>query len=90
MARYHDFNVFSGGKRAEKIGYIHQNPVKRGLVAEREDLAWSSARHYATGERGVVEIESEWTAGRRVHAGMKTQVLESRPGTRLRSGVSLL
>jgi hypothetical protein len=27
--------------------------------------SWSSYRHYQTGMRGVVEIESEWTAQQR-------------------------
>jgi len=45
-----------------KIGYIHRNPVKRGLVRSPEEWKWSSYRHYALREMGVVEIESEWTA----------------------------
>jgi putative transposase len=49
----------------EKLNYMHYNPVARGLVAEPEDWPWSSFRHYATGEIGTVEIESEWTARRR-------------------------
>jgi putative transposase len=44
------------------IRYIHRNPVKRGLVASPGDYQWSSFNHYATGVRGAVEIESEWTA----------------------------
>jgi hypothetical protein len=35
--------------------------VKRGLVKEPGDWEWSSFRHYAFRENGVVEIESEWT-----------------------------
>ena len=31
-------------------------------VASPEQYRWSSFGHYATGIRGVVEIESEWTA----------------------------
>jgi len=58
--RYYDFNVFSAKKRVEKLRYIHRNPVKRGLVERPEDWVWSSFRHYATGEPGVVRIESEW------------------------------
>jgi putative transposase len=57
--------VHNEEKRIEKLRYMHRNPVKRGLVAKPEDWAWSSFRHYATGEIGVVEIESEWTARRR-------------------------
>ena len=57
QARYYDFNVISSRKHMEKLRYIHRNPVKRGLVERPEDWQWSSFRHYATGERGTVEIE---------------------------------
>ena len=63
--RYYDFNVFTERKRAEKLRYMHRNPVKRGLVEQPEDWPWSSFRHYLTGEEGAVEIESHWTASRR-------------------------
>ena len=63
--RYYDFNVHNEEKRVEKLRYMHRNPVKRGLVEKPEQWQWSSFRHYATGEVGAVEIESEWTARRR-------------------------
>jgi putative transposase len=63
--RYYDHNVRSHQSFANKLDYIHRNPVKRGLVAKPEDWAWSSFRHYAFAEFGSVEIESEWTAARR-------------------------
>jgi putative transposase len=63
--RYYDFNVHSVEKRTEKIQYIHRNPVTRGLVSKPEEYRWSSFNHYATGEPGPIEIESEWTARRR-------------------------
>ena len=62
QAHYYDFNVSSHAKFVEKLRYIHRNPVRRGLVAKPEDWEWSSYRHYQTGMRGTVEIESEWTA----------------------------
>ena len=65
QARYYDFNVHNGEKRVDKLRYMHRNPVKRGLVEKPERWAWSSFRHYATGEIGTIEIESEWTAFRR-------------------------
>jgi putative transposase len=65
QSRYYDFNVWSEAKTREKLRYIHRNPVRRGLVRKPEDWPWSSFRHYATGEVGVVEIESQWTARRR-------------------------
>jgi hypothetical protein len=59
---------------AVKLGHIHENPVKRGWVRAAEDWKWSSFRHYAFGEVGVLEIESEWTArdreGRRLDVRM--------------------
>jgi len=65
QARYYDFNVFTARKHVEKLRYIHRNPVKRGMVERPEDWRWSSFRHYATGVRGTVEIESFWTAALR-------------------------
>jgi len=63
--RYYDFNVQNEDKRVEKLRYMHRNPVARGLVGKPENWPWSSFRHYAMGEVGAVEIESEWTARRR-------------------------
>ncbi len=63
--RYYDFNVWSHAKISEKLKYMHRNPVARGLVTRPEDWPWSSFCHYATGEVGTVEIESEWTARKR-------------------------
>jgi putative transposase len=62
QARYYDFNVWSEKKLYEKTNCIHQNPVRRGLVARAEDWKWSSFRHIASGEAGIVEVESQWTA----------------------------
>jgi putative transposase len=65
QAHYYDFNVSTHEKFVEKLRYIHRNPVRRGLVVKAEDWKWSSYRHYQTGMRGIVEIESEWTARER-------------------------
>lgn len=65
QTRYFDRNIRGDEALTETIHYIHQNPVKRGLVATPGQYQWSSYNHYATGEHGVVEIESEWTARRR-------------------------
>jgi len=64
----------------EKLDYRHRNPVQRGLVPRPEDWKWSSARHYATGEEGVVEIESRWTARRREQFGVY-RVVRRRDGS---------
>ena len=59
--RYYDRNVGSVREFGIKLRYLHRNPVKRGLVRDPGDWKWSSFRHYAFREMGVVEIESEWT-----------------------------
>jgi len=77
-----DRNVRDAEEFSEKLRYIHRNPVKRGLVERPDEWPWSSFRHYAYREVGVVEIELEWTARdreRRTHAGRERifeQVLE--------------
>jgi putative transposase len=76
QARYYDFNVFSARKHVEKLRYIHRNPVKRGLVEKPEDWQWSSFCHYATGERGIVEIESFWTAALREKDGLMLKIVK--------------
>jgi putative transposase len=68
--RYYDFNLFTTHKFKEKIQYIHRNPVKRGLVTNPEGYRWSSFNHYATGEPGPIEIESDWTHRRRERAAL--------------------
>src|SRR5690606_11443514 len=40
----------------QKIDYIHDNPVKNGLVDFPEHYCYSSARDYV-GEKGVVKVE---------------------------------
>ena len=60
--RYYDRNVRDAEEFMRKLRYLHRNPVKRGLVKEPGEWKWSSFRHYAFREKGVVEIESEWTA----------------------------
>ncbi|MBN9616125.1 MAG: transposase [Acidobacteriales bacterium 59-55] len=65
QTRYYDFNVLTHTKHVEKLRYIHRNPVARGLVDRPEDWRWSSFNHYATGDPGHVEIESNWTWNRR-------------------------
>ena len=75
--RYYDFNVRNHRQFAEKLRYIHRNPVKRGLCEHPEDWAWSSFRHYAGGSKNIVEIESEWIARDRERAaGRLSPVIE--------------
>ena len=60
--RYYDRNVRDAQEFTIKLRYLHRNPVKRGLAKEPAEWKWSSFRHYALREIGIVEIESAWTA----------------------------
>ncbi len=57
QARFYDFNVYSRGKRKEKLNYIHANPVVRGLVEHPKDWPWSSWSFYAKDEAGLTGID---------------------------------
>ncbi|MGO4213287.1 transposase [Terriglobus sp. 2YAB30_2] len=42
LPRYYDFNVLTTAKIREKLEYMHNNPVVRGLVPSAEMWKWSS------------------------------------------------
>jgi hypothetical protein len=39
--RFYELNIWTAKKRDEKLHYMHNNPVKRGLVKEPGDWPWS-------------------------------------------------
>ena len=45
----YDRNIVSVAEVREKIGYIHGNPVRAGLVASPEEWRWSSWRAWQSG-----------------------------------------
>ena len=53
---YHPQLISSEEMLRQKVEYIHENPVKAGLVERQEDWVYSSARSYL-GEAGVLEID---------------------------------
>ena len=57
--RFYDFVVFTAKKRVEKVNYMHNNPVKRGLVLEPGQWKWSSWRAYQLDERGPVLVNEQ-------------------------------
>jgi putative transposase len=66
QARFYDFVVFTEKKKVEKQHYMHANPVKRGLVMEPQQWEWSSFRHYALAEPGIVLVEDKQKAEMKV------------------------
>jgi putative transposase len=56
--RFYDFNVWSTKKKNEKLGYMHTNPVKRGLVTYASDWAWSSYSFYARDGECLIAMDT--------------------------------
>jgi putative transposase len=57
QARFYDFNVYSSGKKREKLHYMHANPVLRRLVNHPKDWPWSSWSFYEQGEGGLIRLD---------------------------------
>ena len=55
--RFHPFDVYSEAKRREKLNYMHNNPVKRGLVSSPADWPWSSWRFYYLHDASVLRMD---------------------------------
>jgi putative transposase len=66
--RFYDFAVWSEAKRVEKLRYMHRNPVKRGLVLEPDQWAWSSFRYYTYDEPGLVFVNERRPAKMKIRA----------------------
>lgn len=57
--RFYDFVVWTKRKRVEKLRYMHNNPVERGLVLEPQQWNRSSYHAYAHGERRPVLVNEQ-------------------------------
>lgn len=52
----HAEHIYSDKFISQKLEYIHNNPVKSGIVRDAEDYVHSSAGSYA-GEEGMLHVE---------------------------------
>ena len=59
--KYYAFEIYSRQKLEEKLVYMHQNPVRAGLVERPVDWRWSSARWYEW--RRSVGVSIQWVDG---------------------------
>ncbi|MFN8349046.1 MAG: transposase [Spirosomataceae bacterium] len=53
----HPIELISNKFIDQKLTYIHENPVKAGLVDEPWEYRFSSARDYMSNRQGLLEIE---------------------------------
>jgi len=54
----YDRNIQEPNTLYTMMDYIHNNPVRRGLVSQATDWAWSIARFYAGAEDAALKMDS--------------------------------
>jgi len=60
MDRFDDVVLFSESVLRTKVEYIHENPVKAGLVSVPEEWEFSSAKDYSQTGRSAFKIVMDW------------------------------
>ncbi len=55
--RFYPFNVFSNKKYHEKLDYMHNNPVVRGLAKSPTEWPWSSWRFYYWEDASILRMD---------------------------------
>jgi putative transposase len=59
MDRFDDLVIDQEETMITKLEYIHNNPVKAGLVEEAEEWEFSSARNYSSGDYPL-DVATDW------------------------------
>ncbi len=60
MDRYDKVAIVSEEVFRIKLDYIHNNPVKNGLVSQVEDWIWSSAGSYYSKSKNRIPVYKDW------------------------------
>lgn len=60
MDRFDDVVIYTEKMLSIKIMYIHENPVRAGLVKRPEDWKYSSARNYTFGDQTLINVATDW------------------------------
>ncbi|HAG50141.1 MAG: hypothetical protein A2X87_08300 [Deltaproteobacteria bacterium GWC2_42_51] len=58
--RFDDLVLTKAETAVTKINYIHENPVRKGLVSRPEDWFYSSARDYLAIGTSAVPVDMDW------------------------------
>jgi hypothetical protein len=59
--RFDDLIITSEQQFKTKIGYIHNNPVKSGIVNHPGDYGYSSASDWLNNERGLLPVAKDFS-----------------------------
>lgn len=60
MPRFDDEVIQNEAMLLTKLEYIHNNPVKAGLMENPEDYLFSSARNYNRNDHSVIKVKTDW------------------------------
>ena len=60
MYRFHDEGIRNEKMFFTKLKYIHNNPVKAGLVDRSTDYKYCSAINYIKGNHSVIEVDTDY------------------------------
>ena len=64
--RFDDQVIRSNKMFWQKLKYIHNNPVKAGLVLKPEDHLFSSARNYIKDDHSVIDVGTDFVGSEMV------------------------
>jgi len=59
MGGGYDRNIMHTDHLENSINYLHNNPVRKGLVKNVLDWKWSSVRDWQQNEKGIIPIEKD-------------------------------
>ncbi len=60
MRRFDDEVIRNDRMFWQKVGYIHNNPVKAGLVEVSSNYKYSSAGNYISGDNSIIEVNTSF------------------------------
>lgn len=60
MPRFDDQVIRNSEMFWTKLHYIHNNPVKAGIVDKAEDYKYSSARNYTLGDHSILRVDTSY------------------------------
>jgi REP element-mobilizing transposase RayT len=60
MKRFDDEVIRNDKMFWTKLKYIHNNPVKEGIVEKPEDYKYSSAVNYIKGDHSIINVDTSW------------------------------
>jgi len=59
--RFDDVIIYSEDQFKIKLDYIHNNPVREGLVSDPVDWTYSSASDWLSGKAGIIKIDKDYS-----------------------------